>query len=55
MLECKYLHTKFVINTFPKIELLCLYLGGKLNQEIDELLNKLYGKMNLPKYPFDLL
>lgn len=46
---------KIAINMFPRIELLCLDLGGRLDKEIYKLLDELYGDKNLPPEPFDLL
>jgi len=47
--------TKFTMDTFTKIEKLCLNLGGRLNQEMFRMIEKLYSNGNLPSFPFDLL
>ncbi len=40
---------------FPRIEQLCLDIGGRLDKEVFDLLDKLYGGRDLPKEPFDLV
>ena len=46
---------KIAMDMFPRIEALCLDLGGRLDKEMFDLLDKLYGDKNLPPEPFDLL
>ena len=46
---------KFQVNTFPVIERLCLDLGSRLNKEMFDTLERLYGKMKLHHTSFDLL
>lgn len=46
---------KISMSTFPKIEALCLYVGGRLDKEMFDLLGKFYLGKDLPKEPFDLV
>lgn len=46
---------KISLAMFPRIEALCLDLGRRLDKEMFDLLDKLYGNKELPKEPFDLL
>lgn len=46
---------KISMEMFPRIEALCLYVGGRLDSEMFDLLDKLYGSKNLPIEPFDLV
>jgi len=46
---------KIAMVMFPRIEALCLDLGGRLDKKMFDLLDKLYGNKNLPPKPFDLL
>ena len=46
---------KISMDMFPRIERLCLYVGGRLDKEMFDLLDKLYGNKKLPTKPFDLV
>ena len=46
---------KISMKMFPRIEALCLDLGGRLDKEMFDLLEQLYGDKKLPNEPFDLL
>lgn len=46
---------KISIDMFPRIEALCLDLGGRLDNEMFRLLDTLYGNKKLPPKPFDLV
>ena len=46
---------KISIDMFPRIEALCLYVGGRFDKEMFYLLDKLYGSKKLPTEPFDLV
>ncbi|MBI2039910.1 hypothetical protein HYT18_02460 [Candidatus Microgenomates bacterium] len=46
---------KIALDMFPRIEILCMDLGSRLNDEINDLLEKLFGNKQLPNEPFDLL
>lgn len=46
---------KIAMDMFPRIEALCLNLGGRLDIEMVDLLDALYGGKKLPPEPFDLV
>lgn len=46
---------KIAMDMFPRIERLCLDLGGRLDTEMFDLLDALYGDKKLPSEPFDLV
>lgn len=46
---------KIAMIMFPKIEKLCLDIGGRLDREMFSLLDKLYCGNKLAKKPFDLV
>lgn len=46
---------KIAMDMFPRIEALCLDLGGRLDTEMFDLLDSLYGDKELPSEPFDLV
>lgn len=46
---------KIAMDMFPRIEALCLDLGGRLDTEMFDLLDTLYGDKKLPPEPFDLV
>jgi len=46
---------KIAMDMFPRIEALCLDLGGRLDKEMFDLLDTLYGDKDLPPEPFDLV
>lgn len=47
--------TKLGIDLFPKIYQLCVDLGGRLEASARRNLENLYGQMDLPLRPFDLV
>lgn len=46
---------KISIDMFPRIEALCLDVGGRLDEEMFKLLDKLFGGRRLSSKPFDLV
>ncbi len=48
-------NSKFEISSFPIIEQMCLDLGERLFHKMYAELERMYGSMELPSHPFDLL
>jgi hypothetical protein len=46
---------KLPISLFKDIEAICLDLGRRLNQDADELINKVLASSEIPDHPFDLI
>lgn len=47
--------SKIALDYLSVIENTCFDLGKRLNDKVDSELERMYGKMSLPKDPFDLL